>query len=170
MATSAQPVAETESTEQQAKALVKRYMYWSMGFGALPAPGIDVLLIGGTQLNMLRNMSHIYHIDFHENRGKSIVSALVGSIGTPTLAFGSIGSLLKMIPIAGPIFGAVAMPATAGAVTYAIGKVFIQHFESGGTFLDLDPEKVKAYFHEQYAEGKKVVDEVVGSKKTVTVK
>jgi len=35
--------------------------------------------------------------------------------------------------------------------------VFVQHFESGGTFLDLDPDKVKSYFSEQFAKGKKVV-------------
>jgi hypothetical protein len=35
--------------------------------------------------------------------------------------------------------------------------VFVQHFESGGTFLDLDPAKVKAYFSEQFERGKKVV-------------
>ena len=27
-----------------------------------------------------------------------------------------------------------------------MGKVFIQHFESGGTFLDFDPDKVRSYF------------------------
>jgi len=170
MAATAIPESITQSTEEQSKALVKRYMYWAMGFGVIPAPGVDVLLIGGTQLNMLRNMSHIYNIEFHENRGKSIITALVGGLGTPTIAFGGIGSLLKMVPIVGPIFGAVAMPSVAAATTYAIGKVFIQHFESGGTFLDFEPEKVKAYFAEKYSEGRKVVDEVVGSKKAATVK
>ena len=49
------------------------------------------------------------------------------------------------------------MPAAAGASTYAVGQVFIQHFESGGTFLDFDPDKVKAYFAEQVEKGKLVV-------------
>ncbi len=44
----------------------------------------------------------------------------------------------------------------SGASTYAIYKVFIQHFESGGTFLDLDPSKVKSYFSEQFTKGKAV--------------
>jgi hypothetical protein len=43
----------------------------------------------------------------------------------------------------------------SGASTYAIYKVFVQHFESGGTFLDLEPAKVKSYFSEQFAKGKK---------------
>lgn len=169
MTAAAQPIAMTDTNESQANALVKRYMYWAAGFGLIPAPGLDILLIGGAQVNLLRQMSHIYQIEFHENRGKSIISALVGGLGTPVVAFGSIGSALKMIPLIGPIFGAVAMPAVAAATTYAIGRVFIQHFESGGTFLDFEPEKVKEYFKEQYAEGRKAVDEVIGSKKTVKV-
>jgi hypothetical protein len=40
----------------------------------------------------------------------------------------------------------VSSPAFASASTYAVGKVFIQHFATGGTFLDFDPDKVKAHF------------------------
>ena len=40
--------------------------------------------------------------------------------------------------------------------TWALGKVFIQHFESGGTFLDFDPEEVKEYFKAQFEEGREV--------------
>jgi len=58
----------------------------------------------------------------------------------------------------------LAIPAFSGAATYAIGKVFIRHFESGGTFLDLDTAKVKAYFSEQYDKGKKLVG--LGKEKT----
>ncbi|MCP4106117.1 MAG: hypothetical protein GY749_11350 [Desulfobacteraceae bacterium] len=48
------------------------------------------------------------------------------------------------------------MPVAASASTYALGKIFIQHFASGGTFLTFDPEKVKAYYAEMFEDGKKV--------------
>jgi hypothetical protein len=54
----------------------------------------------------------------------------------------------------GAILGAVTLPFFAGAATYAIGKVFMQHFASGGTFLDFDPDKVRGYFREQFGKGK----------------
>ncbi|NCW45293.1 MAG: GTPase, partial [Gemmatimonadaceae bacterium] len=31
--------------------------------------------------------------------------------------------------------------------------VFVMHFESGGTFLDLDPAKAEAHFREALAKG-----------------
>ncbi|MEZ5671856.1 MAG: hypothetical protein R3E08_05540 [Thiotrichaceae bacterium] len=43
-----------------------------------------------------------------------------------------------------------------GAATYAIDKVFVQHFESGGTFLDFDPEAVREHFAAEFAKGKDV--------------
>jgi len=37
-----------------------------------------------------------------------------------------------------------------------VGKVFVQHFESGGTFLSFDPEKVRSHFEEELKMGKAV--------------
>jgi hypothetical protein len=57
----------------------------------------------------------------------------------------------------GGILGAISFPIFAGASTFAVGKVFIQHFESGGTFLDFKPAEVKEYFLEQFDAGKLLV-------------
>ncbi len=65
-----------------------------------------------------------------------------------------------MIPFVGSTLGALSMPVMAGASTYAIGKVFIQHFESGGTFLTFDPKAVKDYYAEQLKEGSVVAKQV----------
>jgi len=45
------------------------------------------------------------------------------------------------------------LPGMAAAATYAMGRVFVMHFESGGTFLDLDPAKAEAHFREVLAKG-----------------
>jgi uncharacterized protein (DUF697 family) len=66
-------------------------------------------------------------------------------------------SVLKMIPIVGQVGGVVAMGATAGASTYAVGRVFDMHFASGGTLLDFDATKVKSVFTREYEKGKAVV-------------
>jgi hypothetical protein len=58
------------------------------------------------------------------------------------------------------------MSIIGGASTYALGKVFIQHFESGGTFLDFDPEKVKEHFATLYKEGENIATTPKTTKKT----
>jgi len=140
--------------------LVRKYMWWSMGAGLIPVPFVDIAAVSGVQLKMLKDMTDIYGIKFSENKGKSIVSALLGSVVPNSLARGGVGSILKMIPVVGTVMGGISMSLFSGASTYAIGKAFIQHFESGGTFLDFDPVKVKDYFFSKFEEGKKVAGEM----------
>lgn len=145
-----------EEKELTAKKIVKNYMWWSMGAGLIPIPLVDLAAVSGVQIKMLKDMSEIYEIKFSENKGKSIVSALLGSIVPNSLSVGNMGSLLKMVPVLGPVIGGFSMSIFSGAATYAIGKVFIQHFEAGGTFLDFNPVTVKEYFHTLYAEGQTI--------------
>lgn len=144
--------------------LVKKYMWWSMGAGLIPVPFVDIAAVSGVQLKMIKDISEIYGIKFSENKGKSIVSALLGSIVPNSLARGGVGSILKMIPVVGTVMGGISMSLFSGASTYAIGKAFIQHFESGGTFLNFDPVKVKDYFFSKFEEGKKVAGEMTDKK------
>lgn len=132
---------------------VIRYMWWAMGAGAIPVPFVDLGALAGVQLKMLHRLSQHYEVEFSQNRGKSIIATLIGTITTDSLHRSAFTSFVKSIPFVGFI-GVVSMPIYAGAATYAIGKLFIQHFESGGTFLDFDPKKVKDYFAKLYEEGK----------------
>ncbi len=150
--------------------LVKKWMWWTMGAGLIPVPFVDLAAVSGVQLKMLSDLSELYGIKFSENKGKSIISALLGSIVPNSLAGGSVGCILKMIPFFGTVLGGVSMSLFSGAATYAIGKVFIQHFESGGTFLDFDPVKVRDYFNSKFEEGKTVAREMEEKKTKKTEK
>lgn len=140
---------------EKANKSVKTYMYWSMGAGLIPIPVVDVATVTGIQLKMLSDISKIYGIKFSENLGKSIVGALIGGITADALSKSYVTSWFKTIPVIG-LLGAISMPIFSGATTYALGKVFIQHFASGGTFLNFDPQKVKDYFNELYKQGEEL--------------
>ena len=62
---------------------------------------------------------------------------------------------IKAIPFIGQAIGSIASPAFCGASTYATGKVMILHFESGGSILSLDPEKMKEHYMQMFKEGQK---------------
>ena len=145
-------------TENEVKALdiTKKYMWWSMGAGLIPVPFVDWAAVSGVQLKMLADLSKIYSVPFHANRGKAIIGSLFGFLLPHGMACGLIGSWLKAIPLVGVLAGAPAMAAFSGAAAWALGKVFIQHFESGGTFLDFQPEEVREYFKAQFEEGAKM--------------
>lgn len=135
-------------------------MWFSMGAGLIPVPFLDLATISGVQLKMLCDLSSEYNIPFSENKGKSIVTALLGSVVPNTLVGSSVGSLLKMIPVIGTVMGGISLSIFAGAATYAIGKVFIQHYETGGTLLDFNPAEMNEYFKTKFKEGQKVAEEM----------
>jgi uncharacterized protein (DUF697 family) len=140
--------ASTETREETASKLVDRFAIWSGVAGLVPLPLIDVLAVGGLQVQMLRRLSQIYDIDFSENRGKSLIAALAGSMIPATSGMGA-ASAMKAVPILGMLASAFVMPALSAGATYAIGKAFVQHFESGGTLLDFNPPDYRDFVKHQ---------------------
>jgi uncharacterized protein (DUF697 family) len=127
--------------DQRALEVVNRYSMWSGAAGFIPIPLLDVATVGGVQLMMLRRLSEIYEVPFSENRGKSVIASLAGSVlpaSTATTGAMTVGSLVKGLPVVGWVVGAVTMPALSAGATYVVGKVFIEHFASGGTLLDFN--------------------------------
>lgn len=140
--------------------LIRHHVYGAMAVGLIPLPLADFAGVTLVQMNMLRALGKRYDVPFSKGVVKNILSSLIGgavpAVASPPLAL----SLAKMIPAAGMTVGVVTMPLVAGASTYAVGKVFVQHFASGGTFLTFDPDKVKAYYEEMFKEGQKVATDL----------
>jgi len=148
-----QKINERVNRASNAHNTVKSYMIAAMGAGLIPLPLFDLAAISAIQLKMIHSISNHYEVKFSQNIAKSLISSLVGGGMTLTTA-APIASLTKAIPFIGHASGIISVTVIAGALTYAIGKIFIEHFESGGTFLDFDPETMRAHFQELYEEGK----------------
>lgn len=143
---------EDERRDLLASELVDRFSLWSGAAGLIPLPLVDVAAVGGVQLMMLRRLSEIYGVPFSENRGKSIIASLAGSVlpaSTATTTAMTAASLVKGLPGVGWAVGALSMPAFSAGATWVIGKVFIQHFASGGTLLDFNPPDYREFIKAQ---------------------
>jgi uncharacterized protein (DUF697 family) len=158
-------VQKIEERLEQARDIVKRSMLWAAGIGVIPIPIVDLLGITGVQVKMLKNLSDLYEIPFLEHKVKNTLGSLLSGLGSVGLGGAVVLSLAKAIPGLGHLAGAVAIPVAAGGLTYATGRVFIQHFESGGTFLDLDPRAVREHFRQEFQRGKQLVEEMQSAKK-----
>ncbi len=135
---------------ERAEGLVKGYMLGSLGVGLVPYPAVDMAVLVAIQLKMLHNLAKIYAVDFSQELAKEVVTSCLGGVFPVSMA----SQLSRFIPVYGVLVKGVSTAAFAGAFTYAVGKLFIQHFESGCTFLTLDPAQVKAYFASEFAQGK----------------
>jgi uncharacterized protein (DUF697 family) len=139
---------ESESRSETATKLVDRFAIWSGVAGLVPIPVVDLLAVGGLQVQMLRRLSQIYDVQFSENRGKAIIAALAGTMIPATSGMGA-ASALKAVPILGMLASGFVMPALSAGATFAIGKAFVQHFESGGTLLDFNPPDYREFVKAQ---------------------
>ncbi len=144
---------DNTTRDLEADAIIKNHMMVALGFGVVPMPIVDLVGLTGTQINMLRKLSNLYGHTFSEEWAKKSISSLLGAGLTLPVAMG-LFSIIKVVPILGQTAGVIALGTTGAASTYAIGRVFVKHFESGGDFLSFSAKDAKEDFEEELDVGK----------------
>lgn len=148
----------SEKTERakHADTIIRNHMVWSMGAGLIPVPIADFFAVSAIQLDMVRQLCKLYDVDFKENEMKAVITALT------TSGFAKVGAraAIKLIPGIGSVLGGVTMAVLSGASSYAVGEVFKKHFETGGTILDFDIERLKKVYNEKFEKGKKMAQDI----------
>ncbi len=124
---------------------ILKYTAASASIGVIPVPLVDIALLMGIQLKMIQSLSTLYEVPFSKHLAKSIIASLVGS--SIPASFSS--NLVRLIPVYGIAVGVISRSILGCTSTYSIGRVFIQHFESGGTLLSFDTEKMQTYYQQQ---------------------
>jgi uncharacterized protein (DUF697 family) len=142
--------AESSSADnaELASKLVNRFAVWAGVAGLIPLPVVDVVAVGGLQVQMVRRISQLYGVPFSENRGKALIASLGGALIPASSGMGA-ASALKAVPIFGTLAAGFIMPVLSAGATYAIGKAFIEHFASGGTLLDFNPPDYREFVRAQ---------------------
>jgi uncharacterized protein (DUF697 family) len=141
----------------EANSIISRNVLWALGAGTVgsfvPVPLADAALIGAVQLRLVAQLSTRYGVPFHENAAKGVIGSLIGGLA-PGLVAGAYTGLIRMVPVIGHYLALATLPLFGAATTYALGKVFVQHFEIGGTFLDFNPDANRKYFLQQFEDYK----------------
>jgi uncharacterized protein (DUF697 family) len=158
--------APAPTKEAEASRIIGQNVLWAAGGGVIPFPLLDMVAVTVVELKMLKELSALYEVPFKEDQVKSVLVSLLAGLGAPALGTALTISLVKSIPIAGIASAFLAVPGLSAAFTYAVGKVFVQHFASGGTFLDFDPKTVREHFARQFEEGKLAVSKMKNESST----
>lgn len=154
------PAADPTSRIGRAEAIIQRNLLWSLGAGLLPIPLLDVILASGVQLKMLKELGDLYEVRFTESLLKKTLTTLVSSLGGVVIGAALSASITKLVPVVGTALGVASSPIVVGAFTYATGRVFLMHFESGGTFLDFDPHAMRKHFKDEFEKAKEKVAQI----------
>lgn len=132
-----------------ADSIIRNHVLFAAGGGLIPIPFLDLATVTAIQLDMLKQLSELYQVKYNRSAGKLHMSALASSV------LARIGaSALKAIPGLGSLIGGVSMAVMSGASTYAMGQVFVKHYESGGSLNDFDPDAYRDQFDAELEAGK----------------
>jgi uncharacterized protein (DUF697 family) len=140
-------VAQAERLAR-AQVLVKNYTLASAAIALVPLPFVDEVALMALQVKMVHDLSRHYDVSFKANVVRSLISALLSGLTGGLLAKG-LYSLAKAVPVLGTLGGGGGLALSSASVTYAVGSVFIKHFEANGTLLNVDSEWFKKMFHKE---------------------
>lgn len=128
-------IKKINSLSLEADKLIKKYAFGSSLTGFVPFYMLDLFMLIYVQRIMLYRLSRLYGIPFKKHLARAWITTLTSGVASK-VASPAAGSALNLIPVVGSVVAGAGM-ATMGCVsTYAVGKVFKQHFEKGGTLDD----------------------------------
>lgn len=94
--------------------------------GAIPIPFADAPLMISEQVALMATICGIYGIDVGKDGLKMLATTAIGAGGATIVGKTVATNLLKLIPGAGSVAGGAISAGTAGVVTLAMGKAFIE--------------------------------------------
>jgi uncharacterized protein (DUF697 family) len=145
MATPARPARTSTATDvakrrAQARAIVARHATYSAVSGIVPLPLANAAGITTIIIRMVKMLSDLYGVPFERDRARAIIVGLVGGTMPSGLGAVTTSTLFYVVP-SGALMGLAVSSITAVACTRSIGRIFIEHFESGATLHDLSPNE-----------------------------
>jgi uncharacterized protein (DUF697 family) len=144
----------SKDVHAEAARVISTAVKWSAAAAIVPVPYIDLLALGAVQVKMVRDLARVYGLEAEGETLKGVISALLGTLAPAAISGGLLGSALKVIPIGGTIVGSVGLAAFGSAATYAIGKIFVAHFDQGGTVKSFSAEAIEADLKKEFAAAK----------------
>jgi uncharacterized protein (DUF697 family) len=99
-------------------------------------PIANVASITAVIVRMVKLLSDLYGIPFERDRARAIVVGLMGGAMPTGLGAATTSTLFYIVPGSG-LVGLAVSSIAAVACTRSIGRIFVEHFESGSTLHDL---------------------------------
>jgi uncharacterized protein (DUF697 family) len=119
-----------------ARKIVERHAAYSAVGGIIPVPIANVASITAVIVRMVKVLSDLYGVPFQRDRARAMVIGLMGGAMPTGLAAVTASTLVYIVP-GSNLIGLAVSSIAAIACTRGIGRIFIEHFESGATLNDI---------------------------------
>lgn len=121
-----------------AAAIVKEHAALAMVASMVPVPFVEFAAVSAVHLKMIEDLTREYGTEFRPQLAKAILATTMSGFAAYYVDAFVTASLAKFIPGLGTFVATITLPSVAGGLTYALGRIFIRHFEKGGSLLDFD--------------------------------
>lgn len=126
-----------------AHAIVRRHAGYSAVTGLIPLPVFDAFALMGVQVKMISELAELYGLPFSKHSIKAVVTSVISGILPVSPLGGAALTAARFVPVVGPLLGIAVVPALASGLTWAVGRAFAGHFESGGDLGNIDLSAMK---------------------------
>jgi uncharacterized protein (DUF697 family) len=132
------PDAGIDATRRRslANSIVERHTAYAAVGGIIPVPIVNVASITAVIVRMVKRLSDLYGIPFERDRARAIVVGLMGGAMPTGLGAVTTSTLFYVVPGSG-LVGLAVSSIAAVACTRSIGRIFVEHFETGSSLHDL---------------------------------
>lgn len=134
--------------------IVKGHVMAAMPLGLVPFPLFDLAALTGNHLAMLKSLCVLYQHDCQAAQLRAMLASFLGA-ALPVITVAGLSSGAKLIPGIGTLIGSGSLAVSAGAVTYAIGQLFIQQVEPSES--GSQPGTLRQRFTRELERGKDLV-------------
>lgn len=117
---------EYKAQVEKANNVVLTFVAATTATGAIPIPFADAPLLIGEQVSMMMAINKVFGFDVEKDTLKSLAAMAIGVGGATVVGKTVCSNLLKLIPVAGSVAGGAVSGGTAGALTLALGKAYIE--------------------------------------------
>lgn len=121
---------DLEKMHKSAQKVVLGFVTSTSVTGAVPIPRADMTMLVGQQVAMLASINAIYKLNVSKNKLNTLVVAVLEVGGTAMIGRTVATSLIKMIPGIGSLAGGAISVGTAGTLTLALGKAYMEVCEA----------------------------------------
>ncbi len=126
-----------------AHSIVDRHVAYAAVGGVCPVPLLSIAGVTAVVLRMIKQLSGIYDVPFERDRTRSLIISMVGGAAPTGLGAAASSTLAAVAPGPG-LVGLAVSAVTAGALTRAIGMVFLENLEAGADPVMPVPPRPKA--------------------------
>jgi uncharacterized protein (DUF697 family) len=119
-----------------ANTIVERHATYAAVGGIVPVPIINAAGITAVNVRMVKVLSDLYAVPFQRDRARAIIVGMMGGVVPTGLAAVTTSTLFYIVP-GSLLIGLAVSSITAAACTRGIGRIFVEHYESGATLHDL---------------------------------